>query len=875
MGSKGMTPSEFEKYILDNLDRALEDEWIKAYHQPLVRAASRLVSDEEAFARWEDPEKGHFAAAQFIPILEKHNLTYKLDLYMVDRVLKKMKSQGEYGLFIVPESVNIGRSDFDCCDMVTEIVKRVDASGLPREKFSVELSERSISTDIEFMKSQIERFQSEGIKVWMDDYGNGYSSLLLLLKIHFHLLKIDKIFVDLIEQGEEGRIILTELVKTAQSLGMDTVAEGVETKEQAEFLSEIGCSKLQGYYFARPNSLAMILERNKKGIQIGFENPEEAPYFEQLGKVSLYDLSFSKDDDDSLNRYFDTLPMAIFSLNQDKAAFIRCNNSYREFVSLNYQNKKYMKNFDYSDIKPGIGYYTFKTVKQCALDGKRAIIDDRMFDGRNIQLFIRRIAVNPVTGAAAVAICILSVSSGSTEENLNYNYVARALSEDYIKLYFVDMETDKFTEYASYGDQRDISFESYGEDYFNLTRKEFSLDVVPEDKQQLINDFTKKKFEESINKNGTYSVVTRIVMDGKPVYVSFKGAKVRADGHHIIVGLSNVDDQIKSREALEKAKETELIYSRIGALSGDYIFLYSVNPKTLHYTKYNPTNAITEMGIPNEGDDFFNHIIKKAPDGVHPDDLDPFLSAFNQKNVMEQIRKIGFFEHHHRLNIDGSYIYVVIKAVLVQEDGEDNLIVGILNVDERVRKEQEFAQNLFEAESKASIDELTGIKNKNAYAETEARMDARIADGEEQPFAIAVFDLNGLKQVNDTLGHQAGDMYIKNGCAMICRHFKHSPVYRVGGDEFVAIVQGQDLTNLDAIMVKFRRHNLRNMAKGDVVIAVGASKYDGDENMASVFQRADDKMYFNKAELKEKERRKKEAAENVAVIEDRPKKSKK
>ena len=102
MGINGKTTAEFEQYIIDNLDIALKEEWIKAYHQPLIRAASGKVSDEEAFAKWEDPKYGTFSASEFVPILERKKLTYKLDLYMTERVLKKIKSQGEHGLYMVP-----------------------------------------------------------------------------------------------------------------------------------------------------------------------------------------------------------------------------------------------------------------------------------------------------------------------------------------------------------------------------------------------------------------------------------------------------------------------------------------------------------------------------------------------------------------------------------------------------------------------------------------------------------------------------------------------------------------------------------------------------------------------------------------------------
>lgn len=841
---------EFEQYFLYNIDRAISEEWIKAYHQPLVRAASGFVSDEEAFARWEDPELGIFSPADFLPVLEREKLTYKLDLYMIERVLKKMKSQGEHGLFIVPESVNLARSDFESCDMVKEIAKRIDASGLSRDKLSVELSEETIATDVDFFKDVVERFQKEGIKVWMDDYGSGHSSLLILLKIKFNLLKIDKAFVDQIEISEGGRIILTEIIKTAVSLGMDTVAEGVETKAQADFLKEIGCSKLQGFYYTRPISLADIIKRNETGTQIGFENPQEKSYYEELGRVNLYDLSISKSDDSSLHNYFDTMPMAIFAFHGKYCKLVRSNQTFKEFRNTYLPSYKDDYDFELTKVVPGPGYYSFNCMKRCAKDGERMIIDDRFADGRSIQMFIRRIAVNPLTGESSVAVVVLSITEKSSDDSLTYNYIARALSSDYLRLYFVNLDTEEFTEYTSDGERRDISIEKHGTHYFDLEREEFELVMEQEDKKQLMKEFTKENVLKSIEKNGIFSTVTRIILDEKPVYVTFKAVKVKGEGNKAIFGLNNVDDQMKAREAYNLAMEERLIYSRIGALMGELVFTYTVDLKTMHYTKYNPSNINSNMDMPPEGDDFFGIVAKRIPYGIYKEDVDEALTFLTLDNILTKIKQKGLFENKHRLLIDNKPVHVITRATIINEEGEDKLIIGIMDVEERVRKEQEYEEHIFAVEKKANIDELTGIKNKHAYAETEKVMNDLISKKKSPSFAVAVFDINGLKQVNDTLGHQAGDKFIRDGCAIICDFFKHSPVFRIGGDEFVAILQGSDLRSANRIMKNFGESNLERQKAGDVVIAAGISKYNGDANVAAVFERADEEMYKNKAALK-------------------------
>ena len=165
--------------------------------------------------------------------------------------------------------------------------------GVRRHAFRViEISEDSISSDIEFMKKQTERFRSLGFAVWMDDYGSGSASPVMLQRVHFDLLKINVGLISRISSSDNTKIIITELVRMAIALGIETAAEGVEDQEQVDFLLEVGCSKMQGFYYCRPIPVEKIFARYKSGTQIGFENPDEAEYYSEVGKVSLYDLSF-------------------------------------------------------------------------------------------------------------------------------------------------------------------------------------------------------------------------------------------------------------------------------------------------------------------------------------------------------------------------------------------------------------------------------------------------------------------------------------------------------------------------------------------------------------------------------------------------------
>ena len=146
------------RYILSNLDRAISEKWIQVYYQPIVRAVTGRVCDEEALARWIDPIKGFLSPADFIPTLENAGLIYKLDLYVVEQVLEKIRLLQSVGLPIVPQSVNLSRSDFDACDIVEEIRKRVDASGISRSMITIEITESTVGSNFEYMKELIEYY---------------------------------------------------------------------------------------------------------------------------------------------------------------------------------------------------------------------------------------------------------------------------------------------------------------------------------------------------------------------------------------------------------------------------------------------------------------------------------------------------------------------------------------------------------------------------------------------------------------------------------------------------------------------------------------------------------------------------------------------
>ncbi len=844
---------EKRQYILSTFDKAMENGWIKVFFQPIIRAANDTVSDEEALARWVDPERGIILPDDFITVLEDAKLIYKLDLYIVKRVLEKMKGQRETGLFVVPQSVNLSRSDFYSCDIVEEVRKLVDEAGVGRDKITIEITESFVGSDVYYIKDQVDRFHELGFCVWMDDYGSGASSPEVLQKIQFDTIKFDMQFMREFYNGDKSRIILSELVKMAISLGMETVVEGVETKEQMEFLKEIGCSKLQGYYYCPPISLAEILDRYAKGIQIGFENPDESEYYSIIGKANMYDLTFALESDETISsNYFSTMPMVIVEADEEFIRIRRSNQSFRD--AFGYVIEKYNANSGMlvADLKSDEAKKLAKSFIQCGRDGKNVLMDVRLEDERLVHLFIRRIAINPVTGVKAFAVIAMGIAQQKGDPALSFTRVAQSLSSDYLYFFFVDLDTDNFIEYVIGNTSDSLDAERRGGDFFTQSRRDARTVLYIDDVEPFLQSFTKENIIRTIDEAGTFTLTYRLLMNDEPVYVHMKAVKIKFRGkeNSIIIGVSNIDSQKKQQEAFEKVEEERLAYSRIAALSGDFVAVFTIDPVNNTYYKFAEDEKFKSIGIEEQGYNFFGYAQELGKKNVYIEDTDLFLSTFTMENVMKTCRENGIFTLNVRLMPNGNPVYVCFRAAIIQEKGGEQLLIGISNIDDQVRREMEYANNLTAARNEANLDALTGVKNKHAYIDVEERLDALIEEQTAPEFAIVVCDINNLKKINDTYGHKAGDEYIKNGCGIICSIFRHSPVYRVGGDEFAVIVQGQSYKNIDKLMDLVAQKNEENLKKNEVVIAVGMARYKNEKSVAGVFEKADALMYDNKDYLK-------------------------
>ena len=259
-----------QRYIVENFDRAIENGWLKIYYQGITRVETGKSAALEALARWVDPERGVISPGEFIPVLEKYHLLYKLDLFMMEQVCREIPVRVSRGLPLVPVSINFSAQDFDYVDIpgqLNALYERYDVRRyVDRKYFIIEITEQDMATATERFYDQLRQIRRDGFKLWLDDFGSGYSSLNVFSRFDVDLIKFDmELLKNLDDHRGANRRILRAMVEVARQLGIHTLVEGMETEEQRQFLNEIGCELAQGFLFHRPEPLDAILRRLDAG----------------------------------------------------------------------------------------------------------------------------------------------------------------------------------------------------------------------------------------------------------------------------------------------------------------------------------------------------------------------------------------------------------------------------------------------------------------------------------------------------------------------------------------------------------------------------------------------------------------------------------
>ncbi len=432
-----------------------------------------------------------------------------------------------------------------------------------------------------------------------------------------------------------------------------------------------------------------------------------------------------------------------------------------------------------------------------------------------------------------------------------YDQITTSLTEQYDTLYYIDIDTNTYVEVSSTDEYKKLNVPATGNDFFVESRRSIRKYVHPEDQDKAMRLHYKDVMLANLKDANSFSMAWRLVVNGQVRHIRHTEIMAR-DGRHIIVCIENIDAEVQAGLAMKEDQKKNVTFTQIAErLASHYDLIYYIDCKTSQYAELSAKRKSGELKIQEEGQDFFAAAWKNAGRLIHPEDRNRIRLFLDRDHLISQLESRRQLTEDYRMVVDGGKAQYTRMTVTYSSD-HSHFIICVENREEDVRKEKEQLAALSMANEMARRDELTGTKNKTAYHEMEKELERQTEAGGD-PFGIVVCDINGLKHVNDTEGHKAGDDYIKAACRLVCRVFHHSPVFRIGGDEFAAVLRGQDFANRESLVSSLRRQVEENIRIGEgPVIASGLAEFQPykDRSVEDVFNRADNHMYEEKARLK-------------------------
>ncbi len=433
------------------------------------------------------------------------------------------------------------------------------------------------------------------------------------------------------------------------------------------------------------------------------------------------------------------------------------------------------------------------------------------------------------------------------ETALTFTRLAIALANDYESVYVINTDNDSYVEYITDSATMELIERSAGKDFYADTRKNCRILVHPEDQEHFLSKLQKDKIIQQLSEGKAFSIRYRLILDGEPKYYYLKTVRgFGPDQKYIMIGVKNIDEQ--TRKEIAAAAESRKLAEISKLLVRRYEVIYQVNIATGEYIEFTTSEQYARLNIRKQGHDFFGECQLNMKHDIYPADYPMMAKAMKREQLLSAMEESGSTSLNYRLVLDGEPQFVTLFAIHSTYNG-DHIIIAVANVDAAKRREMAYQEALGSAMDMAQRDSLTGVKNKYAYAQTESELDELIARQQNPPFAVVVCDVNGLKQVNDTQGHSAGDAYIRDACEMISGTFRESEVFRIGGDEFAVLLKGSDYEQREALMYELYTLQVQNRRRQLVTVAAGLSIFDSrtDMRMQDVFERADREMYQDKA----------------------------
>ncbi|MBE5922884.1 MAG: diguanylate cyclase [Lachnospiraceae bacterium] len=444
------------------------------------------------------------------------------------------------------------------------------------------------------------------------------------------------------------------------------------------------------------------------------------------------------------------------------------------------------------------------------------------------------------------------ITEAAQRDKERYSQVSASLAADYDAIYYINIETGKYIEISSGKLFQLLRVPQSGDDFFRMARENVDDNVHPDDRLFAKSMYFRDDMKKNLEERGSFSYQYKIMIANTPRIFRFQ-VMLSEDMEHFVFCVKDIQDTITAENALKEKQKMSVTFTQIAeSLASNYDNIYYVDIISGEYVSYTSKNIYGELKIEESGENFYEDSIKNASLLIHPQDRDKMLAYIDKDYLLSMLDKRKQFEFQYRLIVDDKSQHT--RLVARKSSDGIHMIIGVENIDDEVAKEKEHLRALNSEKELARKDELTGIRNKTSFNELKQSIQNNIDKGVDYlPFAIAICDLNDLKKINDTKGHQAGDEYIIGAAKLLCDIFDHSPVFRIGGDEFAVFLSGNDFVARQELAEKLHKTSLENRQKGNgPVVAIGIADYDQsiDTDVNILIDRADHKMYEDKKQLK-------------------------
>ena len=868
---------ELENYILSNFDQALREDWIEPFYQPIVRILNGQSGNWEALARWRKPDNGMLLDEQFIPTLDRAGILYRLDLYMADKVIADLKKMQERGHLELAVSLNLFSSEFDQCNMAEEITRKVKESGLSPEFIVIEISNDTRNLNADKIREQIALFKQSGFSVWVDNFGEGYSSIGLIKdNAPVSCIKFDASFIKDPDQ-KRSRIVLKKMVELAEELGIDTIVEGIENADQLLALREIGCAAAQGYYFGQPLPFDQAWKKWVEGPEANLERFSESDYYNSVGMMSLEqphfiqetynnDLTFD-DPDPVLDRYFEGTPLGFLEYRDGKLYYLRGNEGYtRYLLSCGSVTKEEMEEHPFATELKSVGPQFFKDLKGWIAEeywkNHKTEWHYNVHSYPNnlyVEGYQRILSYNPHTDSYALIDVLTSYNANQVYQEQARDDLGVTANFSLSADQYRDMPLPFIIAAPVYQEKRVVDMQYI---YVNQAYAE----IMGQSREKLLgnrmSNFVKHKLAFWIKE--LYGSKDRGIQKG--IFHSKAGhwyeyitASASVPDTYSLA-LINIDEQKRGEREIQRKQATtneivqlseilnvkntdfETAINQTLAKLGQDLEADRVTLMEIHGDVARSTHSWQRPGVAEFSAKQQAISLAKATVSLSKLDLfneDSLFLTDPQAIAASFPQLVACYGDNYQLNnslLAPFYEREELRGLVAVENLNPALNLDFNDLIELTADFVGAKVTGKKLEEQRDTDVLTKLNDRHPYL---AKLNFYQKSQTSRTVGVAFMDLNGLKKANDELGHDAGDKMLIAAGNLISQAFGRDYVYRVGGDEFVVLDDQSSQTEFESHCAAFEKALTQPASPS---ISIGAEWCPDSHYLWEVVERADRKM---------------------------------